>query len=121
MTDEEKAPVVTRGQGAGDEADVSHLSPQLTTILTRAASPPCRLCGLPIGERDYAASYPFDSECACGSPFLASVVEELPAPNERWFAEHGERCPGLRVIYKVPRTESIERRLPSRARGVRLA
>jgi len=41
--------------------------------------------------RDWPAVYPFESECNCGSPFpSAPILEELPAPNERWFELHTE-------------------------------
>ena len=58
--------------------------------MAEAASPRCRLCGQLVGERPYAANYPFDSECRCPSPWPGPVIEELPAPNERWFGDHTE-------------------------------
>ena len=79
----------------GDEG--GHLSqPHLTPPAPPAASRPatCCLCGQPVGDRDFPAVWPFDSECGCPSPFRPVVVEEeLPVPNERWFAQQRRAAP----------------------------
>jgi len=49
----------------------------------------CRLCGQPVGDRDYAATWPFDSECDCRSP-IAPLVVPQETPDERWWARQRE-------------------------------
>lgn len=52
----------------------------------------CLSCGQPVGiTRDYAANYPFDSECACG-PRRRPEVE----PIEESWRKVGEHIEALR-------------------------
>ena len=50
----------------------------------------CQVCHQPVGQRDYAARWPFDSACACANPrpaprfpFLRCPVPECPPWNPK--------------------------------------
>lgn len=54
--------------------------------------PRCSRCGQEIGERDYAASYPFDSACDCPpekpEPINYTGCECHDSCNESWAKVH---------------------------------
>ena len=94
----------------------------------------CGICGGQIPARDFSANYPFDSACACPSPFPpAPALEGLPAPNEAWFRTHTEYLgvmaqpvptegrPRLALVKKAAATRGAGGRPATRARGIRLA
>lgn len=95
--------------------------------LARDTVPRCRACGGDIGERDYPAVWPFDSQCRCGPPVCqdalpwpcwccGSLHHDRPARgtgcamDEKWFRDNAAALratsfPGIRPpASSTPRT-----------------
>lgn len=47
---------------------------RLAKYVRDGAGPTCLQCRRPIGTRDYPATYPWDSECACYPEFAESII-----------------------------------------------
>jgi len=77
--------------GGQAETAMARLSPMYATPSgSLFATVRCRACGVGVGDRDYPAAWPFDSECNCGSPYPMPVEEPMAPANEIWFRQNVE-------------------------------
>ena len=135
MAENEAAPGERGGVVEGEEGMNSRLPNSTATDAPMSTEVRCRVCGRAVGgARDFAANYPFDSECRCGSPFPpAPTFKELAAPNEIWFRAHRDDLgivnesvptqnrPRPAVVKKpAPAGPAEPRQPPKRARTVTL-
>ena len=99
-----------------------------------SGGPSCQICGQRISQRDYAAAWPYDSQCACPSPVsqsgirwpcyaCASLGHDRPgagtgcAIDQRWEERHLAQ-----QVIESPRPPHPPTEQPRRlaARGVRI-
>ena len=86
------------------------MTPSTPRLVEDNTAPRCRACGGNVGARDYPASWPYDSQCACGPPVRQAEIayrcyachsrqHDRPGPgsgcgcNDRWFQQHSASLP----------------------------